>query len=68
MITGTLESMSRDEAKQKIKELGGKVSSSVSGATDFLVAGADPGSNKVAASKKFSTKVINEKEFLKLIK
>ena len=68
VITGTLESMSRDEAKVRIKELGGKVSSSVSGATDFLVAGVDPGSNKVTAAKKFSTKTLNEKEFLKLIK
>lgn len=68
VITGTLESMSRDEAKQKIKELGGKVSSSVSGATDFLVLGVDPGANKVTAAEKFGTKTLNEKEFLKLIK
>src|SRR3989304_4126970 len=44
VITGTLASMSRDQAKQKIQELGGRLSASVSRETDFLLAGDNPGS------------------------
>lgn len=67
VLTGTLESMSRDQAKERIRELGGDVSSSVSKNTDYVVAGDEPGS-KYDTAQKLSVKILNEKEFLKLIK
>lgn len=67
VLTGTLSKMSRDEAKDKIKKLGGKVSSSVSGNTDYVVAGEEPGQNKMDDAKKFEVKTIDEKEFLKMM-
>ena len=66
VLTGTLSSMSRDEAKRRIREGGGTVSSAVSGATDYLVAGADPGSKQEKA-KKLGVATIDEKEFLRLL-
>jgi DNA ligase (NAD+) len=59
--------MSRDEAKEKIKSLGGKVASSVSSKTDYVVAGEDPGQNKMDDAKKLDVKIITEKEFLNMI-
>ncbi len=67
VLTGSLDSMPRDEAKKRIKKLGGSVSGSVSGNTDLLVAGEDPGS-KLEDAKKKKVKIIGEKEFLKMIK
>lgn len=67
ILTGELESMSREEAKEKIRQLGGDVSSSVSKNTDFVVAGKEPGS-KYDKAKKLRVKIIDEKEFLKLLK
>jgi DNA ligase (NAD+) len=67
VLTGEMESMTRDEAKEKIRELGGEVSGSVSKNTNFVVAGSDPGS-KFDKAQKLGVKIINEKEFLKLIK
>jgi len=67
VLTGTLGSMSRDEAKAKIKSLGGDVSGSVSKNTNFVVVGVDPGGTKYNAAKKLGVKVINEKEFLKIL-
>jgi len=66
VITGTLKSMSREQAKEKIRNLGGNVSSSVSKKTDFVVCGESPGS-KYAKAKKLGIKIIKEKEFLKMI-
>jgi len=66
VLTGTLETMTRDAAKKKILELGGRVTSSVSAKTDYVVAGSDPGS-KLAKAKKFEVKVLNEDEFKALI-
>lgn len=66
VITGTLETMSRDEAKDKIKSLGGKVASSVSKKTDYVLAGENPGS-KYDDAQTLGVKIIDEKEFLKLI-
>lgn len=66
VLTGTLDTMSRDEAKTKIKSLGGKVSGSVSKNTDYVVAGLDPGS-KYDKAEKLGVEMLDEKEFLKLI-
>ncbi|MDO9399118.1 MAG: NAD-dependent DNA ligase LigA, partial [bacterium] len=66
VLTGALSGLTRDEAKAKIRELGGDISSSVSKNTDFVVAGDDPGS-KLDKAKKLGVKIINEEEFLKLI-
>ena len=67
VLTGSLESMTRDDAKARLRELGANVASSVSKNTDFVVAGADPGS-KYDKAKKLGVMVIDEKEFLKVIK
>ena len=67
VLTGSLEKMSRDEARAKIRELGGDVSDSVSSKTDFVVVGSEPGS-KAEKAKKLGVKILDEKEFLNLIK
>ncbi len=66
VITGTLFSMTREEAKKRIREEGGEVSESVSKKTDFLVVGENPGS-KLEKAKKLNVKIINEEEFLKML-
>ncbi|MBI4121234.1 MAG: NAD-dependent DNA ligase LigA [Parcubacteria group bacterium] len=66
VLTGMLESLSRDEAKEKIKSLGGHVSGSVSKETDFVVAGADPGS-KYDKAQKLGITIISEKAFLEML-
>ncbi len=67
VLTGTLSLMSRDEAKQKIKELGGKISSSVSKNTDFVIAGENPGS-KYDDAISLGVKTLSESEFNNLLK
>jgi DNA ligase (NAD+) len=67
VFTGILNRMTRDEAKNKIRMLGGDISSSVSKETDFVVCGSSPGSKKEKAQK-LGVKIISEKEFLKIIK
>ncbi len=62
VLTGTLENMSREEAKEKIRVLGGEVHGSVSKNTDYLVAGRDPG-EKFNKAQDLGVKVLNEKEF-----
>jgi DNA ligase (NAD+) len=66
VITGTLGNMSRDEAKDKVRALGGDVSESVSTKTTYLVAGENAGS-KLEKAQKLGVKILNEKEFLGLI-
>lgn len=67
VVTGSLESMTREDAHKKIVQNGGKISSSVTSKTDFLVVGDEPGS-KLEKAKNFGTKILNEKEFLTMIK
>ncbi|MEK7546639.1 MAG: NAD-dependent DNA ligase LigA [Patescibacteria group bacterium] len=67
VLTGGLESMTRDEAKEKIRELGGEVSESVGKKVSYLVAGNEPGS-KYEKARKMGVKIISEKEFIELIK
>ena len=66
VFTGTLKSMTRDEAKEKVRELGGKTTDSVSKNVDYVVVGEDPGS-KYQKALQLGVKTINEEEFLKLI-
>ena len=67
VLTGSLETMTREEAKEKIRLLGGEISESISKKTDFLVAGKEPGT-KYEKAKKLGIKRLKEQEFLKLIK
>ena len=67
VFTGTLETVSREEAKEKIRNLGGEASESVSKKTSYVVFGSEPGS-KFEKAKKLGVATINEQEFLKLIK
>ena len=67
VLTGTLQELSRDKAKEKIRALGGNISSSISQNTNYLISGKNPG-NKFEKAKKLGIKIINEKEFLKMIK
>lgn len=65
VITGRLLSMKRSEAKELITRLGGRVGSSVSRGTDFLIVGESPGS-KVAKAKELNITILDEDEFLRL--
>ncbi|MEA2493484.1 MAG: ligase [Thermoleophilaceae bacterium] len=66
VITGTLPNLSREDATARIEEAGGKVTSSVSKKTDYLLLGADPGS-KLAKAEKVGTEIIDEDAFLALL-
>lgn len=66
VLTGTLPTLSREQAKSMIKERGGKVSSSVSKQTDFVLAGEDSGS-KLEKAQELGVKVVDEKGFLKMM-
>lgn len=66
VITGTLQTMERSKAGEKIKELGGKVTSSVSKNTDYVVVGENPGS-KLDKAQKLNIQILDEKDFLNML-
>ena len=66
VFTGTLSSMSREEASSKVVALGGNVTSVVSKSTNFVVAGDEPGS-KIEKAKKFGINILNEQQFSKAL-
>jgi DNA ligase (NAD+) len=65
VVTGTLEGYSRDSIHDRIKSLGGRPSSSISGNTDYLVAGEKAGS-KLAKAKSLGVAVLSESDFNRL--
>lgn len=67
VVTGSLDTMSRQEAGEKIRALGGTFQSSVGKDTDFLVVGGNVGAGKLAKAEKFGTKQITEEDLLKII-
>ena len=67
VLTGTLETITREEAKEKIRLLGGEISETVSKKNNYIIVGKKPGS-KYERAKELGVKTINEKEFLHLIK
>ena len=66
VLTGTLEGMTRDEARERIVGAGGRVTASVSKNTDYLVAGANPGSKR-AKAKDLGIEVLDESQFLQIL-
>jgi DNA ligase (NAD+) len=66
VLTGTMATMGRSEAKEKIEALGGKVSSSVGKGTDYVVVGENPGS-KLQKAGELGKTVLSEEEFLELV-
>lgn len=67
VITGTLESMSRDEAAEKIRALGGTFQSAVAKDTDYLVAGGKIGASKLKKAEQYGTSIIDEQKLMELL-
>ena len=66
VLTGTLSSLTRDEARQRIESMGGKVVSSVSKNTDFVVVGEEPGS-KLEKARELDRPLLDEKKFITML-
>jgi len=66
VVTGTLENFTRQQAEYTIRQAGGKLSSSISKKTDFVLAGENPGS-KLDKAKQLGVKVISEKQFMEML-
>ena len=67
VLTGTLKTLTREKAKEKIRLLGGEISESVSKKTDYVIVGKKPGT-KYQRAKALGIKTLSEKEFLNLLK
>ena len=67
IFTGTLENLTREQAEEMVREHGGDISTSVSGETNYVVAGSEPGS-KYEKAKKLGVNILKEKEFLDMIR
>ena len=67
VLTGTLPSLTREEAAQRIQNQGGRVTGSVSKKTDFVVAGADAGS-KYDKAVELGIRILDEERFLELLR
>jgi replication factor C subunit 1 len=68
VITGVLPSLERDECKKIIESYGGRVTTAVSGKTDYLLAGRDVGKTKTEKAEKLHVKVISEDDLLEMIR
>jgi replication factor C subunit 1 len=68
VITGVLPSLERDECKKIIESYGGRVTTAVSGKTDYLIAGRDVGKSKTEKAQKLHVKVISEDDLLEMIR
>ena len=67
MLTGTLPTLSRDEADEMIREAGGKISSSVSKNINYVLAGEEAG-EKLEKAQELGIKIISEEEFLGMLR
>jgi len=67
VLTGTLSALGRNEAKDRLRALGGQIGESIGKDTDFLVVGENPGS-KLAKARQLGVKILEEEGFLKLLK
>lgn len=67
VATGTLKNYKRDQIKETIEQHGGKAASSVSSKTSWVLAGDEPGENKISKAKELGVKIISEEEFQQMI-
>lgn len=66
VFTGRLSGLTREEATERVEELGGRATSEVSGSTDYLVAGESPGS-KLERARRLGVRVVGEREFVAML-